>query len=277
MTFESRRPIRRETLADQVAADLTERILAGEFPGGVALPTEPQLSDEYEVSRSVIRDATRLLVARGLVEVRHGKGVFVTSSQRGPFADALMLALRRDGATAWDVDQFMEWLMIVAVSLATMNATDDEIEEIGQLGETFLDALAASGEAQDEEDFLVVAQRAEQAFGCFYGALIDATHNKVLQHIAQPLLALRRLREWDLSQVVGEPGLPDPQDVDRRFHEAIVDCLRSRDPSRAASVLYDFFTLPREAIDTLKRTPVGEVARIVITSIPPASEEVASD
>ncbi len=277
MTSGTRRPIRRETLADQVAIDLTERILAGEFPGGTALPTEPQLSDEYEVSRSVIRDAARLLVARGLVDVRHGKGVFVTSSQKGPFADALMLALRRDGATAWDVDQFMEWLVIVAVSLATVNATDAEIEEIGRLGETFLEALVASGEVQDEEGFLAAAQQAEQTYDHFYGAIIDATHNKVLQHIVHPLLALRRLREWDLSHVADEPGLPDPQDVDRRFHEAIVDCLRSRDPSRVAAALYEFFELPSEAIETLKQTPVGEVARIVITSVPPASKEEASD
>ena len=278
MTSETRRPIKRETLADQVAADLTERILAGEFPGGMALPTEPQLSDEYEVSRSVIRDATRLLAARGLVEVRHGKGVFVTSSQKGPFADALLLALRRDGATAWDVDQIMEWLAIVAVSLATENASDEEIEQIDRRGKTFLEALEGADEAQDEDAVLAVAQRAEHAYDRFLGAILEATHNVVLQHVVQPLLALRRLREWDLSEVAGEPGLVNPVDVDRRFHEAILDCLRSRDSSRAASALHGFFTLPREAIDTLKRTPVGEVARIVITSMAKApGGEVSSD
>jgi len=266
MTLKIRKPIKRETLADQVAIDLTERILAGEFPGGAALPTEPQLSDAYEVSRSVIRDATRLLAARGLVDVRHGKGVFVTSSQKGPLADALLLALRRDGATAWDLDQFMDRLVIVAVSMATSNATDDEIEEIGRRGETFLEALAASNQAQDEEALGAAAQRAEQAFDCFYGAILDATHNVVLQHVVAPLLALRRLREWDLSRVAGEPGIPDLQAMDRRFQEAILDCLRSRDPSRAATVLHCFFDLPREVIEALKGTPVGDVARIVLTS-----------
>jgi GntR family transcriptional regulator, transcriptional repressor for pyruvate dehydrogenase complex len=266
MTLERPKPIKRETLADQVASDLTRRILASEFPGGAALPTEPQLSEEYEVSRSVIRDATRLLAARGLVDVRHGKGVFVTSSQKGPLADALLLALRRDGATAWDVDQFMDWLVIVAVSMATSNATDEEIEEISRLGGVFLESLAASNEAQNEDAMGAVARRAEQAFDRFYGAILDATHNVVLQHVVAPLLALRRLREWDLSRVVGEPGVPDLQTMDRRFQEAILDCLRSRDPSRAAAVLHGFFELPHEAIDVLKRTPVGEVARIVLPS-----------
>jgi len=272
MTLEARRPIKRETLAEQVAADLTERVLAEEFRGGVALPTEPQLSEEYGVSRSVIRDATRLLVARGLAEVRHGKGVFVTSSQKESFADALMLTLRRDGATAWDVDQFMEWLAVVAVALATTNATDEEIEEIERRGEAFLEILETPTDTRTEDDVRAITENAEKAHDHFFRAVLDATHNVVLQHVVQPLLGLRRLREWDLSRVANHPAMPNPQDIDRRFHEAILDCLRSRDPSRAAPSLSRFFGLPSEAVDALKRTPVGEVARIVITSWPSTAE-----
>ena len=63
-----KRPLKRETLADRVSADITERILTQELVGGAALPTEPELAESYGVSRSVIRDATRLLAARGLVD-----------------------------------------------------------------------------------------------------------------------------------------------------------------------------------------------------------------
>ena len=269
----ARRPIRRETLADQVAADITDHILSGELPRGSALPTEPQLADEYGVSRSAIRDATRLLLARGLVEVRHGKGVFVTSSQKGPFADALLLALRRDGATAWDVDEFVDRLLIIAVSLATVNASDGEIDEIARRSAMFLQALEATGDVVDEASFKRIAGAAEQAHDSFYRAIIEATHNKILQHVAHPLLALRRLREWDLSQVANEAGLPDPQEVDRRFHETVVACLRSRDPARAEAQLSGMYQLPQEAIDALKSTPVGERARIVITSVPKDPEK----
>ena len=83
--FEAR-PIKRETLADQMASAITDLILSGSIEPGSALPTEPRLAEQYGVSRSVVRDATRLLAARGLVEIHHGKGVFVTASQKEPLS-----------------------------------------------------------------------------------------------------------------------------------------------------------------------------------------------
>ena len=53
----------------------------------------------------MVRDATRILMAQGLVEVKHGLGVFVTPPQNEAFGEALFLALRRAGATVWDVEQ----------------------------------------------------------------------------------------------------------------------------------------------------------------------------
>ena len=260
-------PIQRQTLADQVAARVTDRILSGELAPGEALPTEPELASEYGVSRSAVRDATRLLLARGLVQVRHGKGVFVTTSQKGPFADALLLALRRDGATAWDVDEFLNRLVVIAVSLATTNASDEEIEQIAAHSDAFLEALAASNDVEDEEAFAQAAEVIERLSESFHTALVEATHNKVLQHVMHPLLALTRLKEWDLSRVAGEVDLPHPQEVDRRFHEKVLACLRSRNPARAEAELAGLVKLPQQAIDALQRTPVGERARIVITSL----------
>ena len=275
-TDAAHRPVRRETLADQIASDITNQILDGELVSGSALPAEPQLAEQYGVSRSVIRDATRLLLARGLVEVRQGKGVFVTASQSEPFADALLLALRRDGATAWDVDEFVDRLDILAVSLATENATDEEIDEIERRSGAFLEALEASNDAADEAAFERVAQHAEETYDSLHEALIAATHNKVLEHVARPLRALRRLREWDLSQVADEIDAIDIHEFDRRAQAAILECLRSRDPSRAEPALSGIVQLPQEAIDALKRTPVGEVAHIVMTVVPTDLKEESS-
>jgi len=97
---------KKQTLAEQMAETVQELILSGEVQGGVTLPTEPELAEQFGVSRAVVRDATRILMARGLVEVEHGRGVFVTQPQNEAFGEALLLALRRVGATVWDVEQF---------------------------------------------------------------------------------------------------------------------------------------------------------------------------
>ena len=62
----------------QVENVIMERIADGSLPAGSRLPSEDSLVQEYAVSRTTIRAAIQSLVQRGLVEIRRGKGTFVT-------------------------------------------------------------------------------------------------------------------------------------------------------------------------------------------------------
>jgi GntR family transcriptional regulator len=62
----------------QVENVIIGRISNGSLPPGSRLPSEDSLVQEYAVSRTTIRAAIRSLVQRGLVEIRRGKGTFVT-------------------------------------------------------------------------------------------------------------------------------------------------------------------------------------------------------
>jgi GntR family transcriptional repressor for pyruvate dehydrogenase complex len=62
------------TLAQRVVAGLKDKILAGDLPPGYKLPSEAELIDEYQVSRTVIREAVTRLRAEGLVETFQGRG-----------------------------------------------------------------------------------------------------------------------------------------------------------------------------------------------------------
>jgi DNA-binding FadR family transcriptional regulator len=272
----SRKPMKRETLADRVAADITQHILAGELEGKTALPTEPELAEQYGVSRSVIRDATRLLSARGLVDVRHGKGVFVTASQKESFADAFMLALRRDKATAWDAEEFSMRFMPVALSLATVNATAAEIHQIEELINVFLRLCKESNAHPEEEGVNNTLETTEQSLNHVYSALFAATHNKVIQHLAGPLQSIRKLRQMDLSQIPQGDMIEKAGNVDRLFFQTLVTCLKGRDPDATQRQLAPFMALPPEAISAMKETPIGESPRIIIQTpfaVPGIQEE----
>lgn len=65
------------TLVETVHNSLREQIAAGAYPPGSRLPSEAQMTREFEVSRTVIREAVACLRADGLVEPRQGAGVFV--------------------------------------------------------------------------------------------------------------------------------------------------------------------------------------------------------
>ncbi|MGQ0777543.1 MAG: GntR family transcriptional regulator [Pseudonocardiales bacterium] len=61
----------------QVADQLREAIIAGEYPPGQSLPSESALAEQYGLNRTTINKAVRLLAAQGLVTVEHGRGAFV--------------------------------------------------------------------------------------------------------------------------------------------------------------------------------------------------------
>ena len=65
---------------DAVIKTLEKRITGGAFLPGEKLPTETELASELSVGRSTVREAVRFLQAVGYVEMRPGKGAFVSAS-----------------------------------------------------------------------------------------------------------------------------------------------------------------------------------------------------
>ena len=63
-------PVQRQRLHETIASRLEEMILNGEFQPGESLPTENEMASQLEVSRTVVRDAIRVLATKGLVEIR---------------------------------------------------------------------------------------------------------------------------------------------------------------------------------------------------------------
>lgn len=261
------KPVKKQTLAEQVAETIRESILADEWEPGTALPTEPELSEEFGVSRAVIRDATRMLAAQGLVEVHHGRGVFVTQSQVEAFGDALLLALRRTGATAWDVEQFEQLIIPEVCALAAIEATDDELAMMQQAAD---DYMALYGEVLTtywlEEGWPPKeSQKTIIAFRYFIQTVFEATHNQVFSLLAQPLLRLRSMRNWQPPK----DDSPTPAQLiqsEQNYLQQIVEAINTRDPAQARQTVKELMQLPAEAKQAMQRTAVGEVSIIHVSS-----------
>ncbi len=248
------RPVKKQTLAEQMAETIREAILSGELAAGAELPTEPQLCEQFGVSRTVVRDATRILMAQGLVSVEHGRGMTVTQSQTEAFGDALLMALRRAGATVWDVEQFEQLLFPEVVALAATAATDAEIAEVRALTEAYLALFSAQ---QTQEPSAVAQEALRQVSQRPLRAIFDATHNRVLQQLASPLLHLRNLRHWEDTAHTG-----DVIALESGYMHALVEALESRDADAARRAVARLMQLPEYAIAAMRATPVGEIPLI---------------
>ena len=254
----SSRPIKKQTLADQMAEAIRRLILSGELESGAALPTEPELAEQFGVSRAVVRDATRILMAQGLVEVKHGRGVFVTPPQNEAFGEALLLALRRAGASVWDVEQFEQVVFPEVIALAATKATDEEIAEIRRLTAACQAVFAQHVVEWGDEEKVPEAELEplRTAYRLLIQAIFAATHNRVFQQLAQPLSKLRNLRNWRGD----EPCPPETViKMEAEFLNRWVEAIAARDPAQARATVTRLMRLPDEAIKIMRQTPVGEI------------------
>lgn len=257
--FPSSQPLKKQTLAEQIAVQIKDAILAGEWQAGDALPTEPELAEGFGVSRAVVRDATRMLAARGLVEAQHGRGVFVTASQAEAFGDALLLALRREGATVWDVEQFQQMILPEVYALAAVEATVEERQRVAETAQAYLDYYAQTLKMPEGEQEAETHARIRSLFAAFMTAVFDATHNKLWRLLAAPLLSLRNVRYWEETEHdTPESKLARESAAIQAIAMAVVD----GDPAAARQVVRQVTDLPEEAIVAMRHTRVGDVPRI---------------
>jgi len=144
--------IRRNKVYEEVAKQI-ERLILKKLKPGDKLPSERELAEMLQVSRSSIRDAIRGLELMGLVEPRQGAGTIVrelsAESVVNPFANSLKH--QRDQVS--ELLDFRKMLEPPLAARAATHATDDEIaemEEILQRQETKM-ALGEAAVAEDTE------------------------------------------------------------------------------------------------------------------------------
>jgi GntR family transcriptional repressor for pyruvate dehydrogenase complex len=261
--------VKKETLAEQVAGSIKEAILAGQWAPGEALPTEPELAEAFGVSRAVVRDATRMLVAQGLVEAQHGRGVFVTESQVEAFGDALLLALRREGATVWDVEQFEQMVLPEVCALAATQATEEEIAQLKKLAADYIDLYAALSEEQwesDDQADRMARETASNAFSALISVVFEATHNAMWQLLVQPILRLRSMRYWDTGDADIPPDLFLA--MEKHWVNTLVEAVAGGEAQTAREAVAKLVRLPQEAEAAMRSTPIGEKPHIRVAGPP---------
>ena len=122
--FAARAIRKRPNLATGVVEQLVAEIVTGHYPVGTSLPPENILCDQFEVSRTVIREATKALIEKGLVDSQQGRGTIVRESDEWNLLDSMVLAnlfQREDGLTY--LDNLIEIRVALEASMAAKAAT----------------------------------------------------------------------------------------------------------------------------------------------------------
>jgi DNA-binding FadR family transcriptional regulator len=160
----------RRSLAQQTAQRLYNLIAAEKkLAPGQKLPNELELSQEMGVSRATLREAIRALTTQGVLEVRRGKGTFV-SPRAGELEDFGFDALERVRGQLRDLFELRSIVEPQAARLACQRATEAELQEILARGRQ-VDACIRAGEDRT---------RADREF---HAAIVRATHNEFMMRL----------------------------------------------------------------------------------------------
>ena len=86
---------------------MRDRILRGELVPGQRLPPEDELTEQFGIARTTLREALRVLESQGLLTIRRGRGggPEITHPSLEPAATALAVSLRLSGTTLGDLDE----------------------------------------------------------------------------------------------------------------------------------------------------------------------------
>ena len=103
-------PVQQRRLADDIVDRIETLILEGTLKPGERLPAERALAEEFGVSRPSLREALQKLVARGLLQSRHGGGTFVSEALGSSFRDPLLQLLEKNPEAQRDLLEFRHTL-----------------------------------------------------------------------------------------------------------------------------------------------------------------------
>ena len=162
---------RKVKLSERTADRLCELIMdERQFTPGSKLPNENELSEALHVSRTTLREAISFLVAQGVLEIRRGKGTFVTEDLPASAVDLTALSNLRSRVRARDLFEMRLIFEPATVALACQRATDEELAQIRQKAERMERIAKAGG------DWPLADQE-------FHMAIIKASHNEYMRRL----------------------------------------------------------------------------------------------
>ncbi len=207
----------RKKLSEEVSSGILGMIRNQEIIPGDQLPTEIEISELFQVSRTAVREGIKSLVAVGLLEIRPGIGTFVVDTHLGPLRDP-------DGASnlpqASHLFELLEFRRIVepeAAALAAQRRSTVDLQELERCVTGLEDGIQRGIKPPEDIGFHLALARATRN-----SAIMDATY-----------LIFRFYQN--------DPSLPDEQDL--KAHRSVYEAVRDEKPDLARQAMLEHFSL----------------------------------
>ena len=209
--------LNKKPLYEQIA-DSIEKAIIYNGEQGSRLPSEIALSGQFGVSRTIIREALKLLQARGLVEIRVGGGAYISKPEADDVSELLLRIVQIDRIEDKDVYEMRIILEVAAIR-----------EAVNRISESEIDALEVQI-SEMEKVMSDLQQRIEKDLG-FHYLIAKYSGNKMLALMIKTMTGV-------LSKFIVSTSKVEGSDKDGIYHHRrIVEALRTRDPEIVATAM----------------------------------------
>jgi DNA-binding FadR family transcriptional regulator len=221
----ARRPA---NLASAVTAELVARIVRGQHAPGTVLPPEPALCEAFSVSRTVVREAVKMLQEKGLVQVRQGSGTTVTEPILWNMLDELVLAAaiaEDDGLDLLDDLVITRRLLESDMANAAARCATDEV--VGALGRLVdrMDELV--------DDHLAYADHDR----AFHDLVMQTSGNRIARAVVRALES----QVVNTARYMGTPHR-DQCVASNQGHRRVYEGIAAHDPEAASGAMFAHIT-----------------------------------
>lgn len=216
----------------QIIKQIKDAIICGKLKVGDRLPNELDMAQEFNVSRSSVREALKSLEVLGIVESRKGGGSFIANNINRSMTDSLSIYFMLNGCSIQDLIDMRVALELGAIRTIIDRRTDEEIETLGT-------ALREYVEAPDMESRKLCDQN-------FHAVLISLARNPLYDFLLNAHLFIFAKDVSYSHQVVEERGQLDDS---VRMHTAIYEAIKNRDLAAAAKELFVHFNFTEEDLE----------------------------
>ncbi len=215
-------------LATALTAEVVGRIVRGVYPPGTALPSEPALCEVFAVSRTVVREAVKVLQEKGLVQVRQGAGTMVTPPTQWNMLDELVLAasIEEDDSLSVldDVVVTRRLLESDMANVAAQLVTDEVVDRLRALVDR-MDELVDDHVAYAEQD------------RAFHDVVMQTSQNRIARAVvrsleSQVITAARYVGKTERALCIAS----------NQGHRRIYERIAAHDPSGAAEAMFMHIT-----------------------------------
>lgn len=216
-------PIKNTKVYEQVIDQIKAMIEEGTLKKGDKLPSERNLVEQLQVSRTSIREALRALEVIGLIECRQGEGNYIKASFEDNLLEPLSIMFMLEGSNPQEIWELRKIMEVEAAGLAAKRITNEQLEVLKVLLQSFIDC-------EDEE---VSSEMDKQ----FHYKIAECSGNVLIFNILRTISVLVEVFIKDARKAI----LIDKENKEKLFlqHKELFLAMEKHNSAAARQVVRD--------------------------------------